>query len=480
MNTAQNIEENFNHDLTPLCVDLDNSLISTDMLYEQFIYSLKTNPVKLLLIIFSIFSGKHIFKSKLSQLYKTNYELIPVNQNVLDFCQSQVDNGVPVYLVTGTHIDIAKKFLKAHPIFTDVLATNDKLNLTGINKKNVLVDKFGENGFHYLGDSNHDFHVWNSAGKAYYVGDSSSMKKKIPNLAASFSSPKKILKPFFKGLRTYQWAKNALIFTPFILAHDYSNIAHWKSSLIAFIGFSLLASGVYFLNDLFDLENDRAHPEKKHRPLASGAFPLHYGILISFALPIAGLLIGSSVGVLKMMLVYFSLNILYSSFFKKVAILDVFLLTSFYLIRIGIGSAATGVPVSSWLQIFSFFLFLSLAFLKRYIEVKQLFQNEGTTFSPGRGYSIQDVQYLFITGNGCGLMSALVFAVYINDTNVNQFYSNTDYLWFICVFLSYWITSLWFKASKGLVRYDPVKFALKDPTSYAILGAIAFIMYLST
>ena len=225
------------------------------------------------------------------------------------------------------------------------------------------------------------------------------------------------------------------------------------------------------INDIVDIPNDRAHRTKQFRPIASG----NLDIILSIKL-IIGFLLFSFVGAFLLnksffviLLIYFISNLLYSLKLKKVAIIDVFLLSGFYLIRIAAGSEIGNIPLSPWLKSFSFFLFLSLGFLKRYTEVLLNYIKSGVTSSHGRAYVYQDTQVLFGFGIMSAYISVLVLSLYIYQGQVNLLYKHADFIWGIVVLLAYWKTSLWFKASHAKVKDDPVKYIITDKESLLVM-----------
>ena len=156
------------------------------------------------------------------------------------------------------------------------------------------------------------------------------------------------------------------------MAHELHDESKLMRVVITFVSFSLCASGVYLLNDLFDLEADRRHPKKKFRPLASGTLPVQVGLIFAPLLMLAGFLVAAQLPtklVLGTVFVYTAATTLYSTYVKRIPILDVLLLTALYLMRILGGGIAAEVQVSPWLIAFSMFLLLSLAFSKRQAEL---------------------------------------------------------------------------------------------------------------
>jgi len=246
----------------------------------------------------------------------------------------------------------------------------------------------------------------------------------------------------------------------------------------AFLAFSLCSSGSYILNDLIDLESDRKHPIKKFRPFAAGMLPISTGLLFVPLLLGGGFVI--SVFLLPILFtaalgLYTVITTAYSFYLKRIVVLDVIVLAGLYTLRILSGAAAIDISISPWLLSFSMFFFLSLAFVKRYCELSMM-QSGKEILAKGRGYLVKDNELLRNIGVTSGLVSVLVIALYINSKEVTVLYQHPEAIWLICPLLMYWITRVWLLAHRGEMLEDPVLFALKDPTSYAIGGLIGLIM----
>lgn len=279
-----------------------------------------------------------------------------------------------------------------------------------------------------------------------------------------------------KVFRVHHWVKNILIFSPLLLSHQMQNLTAWWQATVTFLAFSLTASAVYIINDLLDLNSDRSHFSKKSRPFASGEVPLALGVVISPVLIVLAMAIGFTVQprVDLLLIVYVCLNLAYSLRLKRVLFLDVLLLASFYLLRIFIGSVATGIPVSNWFMTFSLFLFLSLALVKRVSELTELDKED--SLNTGRGYLPGDKGVLISFGATSGYLSVLVLALYINGNDVQELYQYPNILWGLCLVLLYWLSRIWLLAGRGGVASDPIVFALKDKISF-LTGLIAVAIW---
>lgn len=280
-----------------------------------------------------------------------------------------------------------------------------------------------------------------------------------------------------QALRVHQWIKNVLVFVPLLMAHKILDINELKLALYGFVAWCCCASGVYLLNDLFDLETDRSHPRKKQRPIASGRVsPMLAWILML-------LLIGTGMAVASIflprafaitLLLYVGLTTAYTIGVKQLLIIDVLMLAGFYTLRVISGGFATSIYVSPWLLGFSMFLFLNLAFVKRYTELSHS-ASENRIGVSRRGYTTTDMEFLKTIGPASGYLSVLVLALYINSREVTALYHKPTVLWLIGPLLFYWITRIWLLAHRGQMDEDPIVFTIKDPTSY-VVGALTVIV----
>jgi 4-hydroxybenzoate polyprenyltransferase len=280
------------------------------------------------------------------------------------------------------------------------------------------------------------------------------------------------------ALRVHQWVKNLLVLIPVILDHQVFNVPIVARAALAFAAFCLAASGGYVLNDLWDLEADRRHPTKRNRPFASGLLSPGFARLLVpllFAGAILLSLVLGSRSFIAMLLLYVVVTTSYSAYLKRVPVLDVLLLAGLYTLRVLAGVAATGVPFSTWLLGFSMFLFLSLAFLKRYAEVGGL-AGPADQEVPRRGYVRSDREWLGSMGAASGYLSVLVLALYVSSDHVVALYARPILLWLICPLLLFWISRMWLLAHRGRMHDDPIVATARDPASYFIGVLVAAVL----
>lgn len=168
---------------------------------------------------------------------------------------------------------------------------------------------------------------------------------------------------------------------------------------------------------------------------------------------------------------YIVATMAYSLYLKRVAILDVLLLSGLYTVRLLAGGAATATPISQWLAGFSIFLFVSLAMVKRFSELENL-RERGATVTHGRGYAVADLEQIRSFGTASATAAVVVFALYISRPDVVALYKHSDRLWLIVPLLLYWLFRVWLLASRGELDDDPVVFAMRDRVSLAVGAAV--------
>lgn len=468
--------------LTPLCVDLDGTLIHSDLLLETFLLLLKCNPLYLLLIPFWLLRGKAAVKAEIAKRVALNPAALPYNVEFLRWLQTQREAGRGLWLCTASNYRLAHSVAEHLQIFQGVMASTDDTNLSGSAKTKQLVEKFGEKGFDYCGNHHVDLAIWQVSQGAVVVNGNDQLKKEAESLAeiqATFPKTGGLFGLILKALRLHQWAKNMLVFVPLAAAHNLSDSISIQHALIAFFAFGLCASSVYLLNDMLDLEADRQHPRKCKRPFAAGDLSLLVGFALVPMLLLGTVLLAASLPAMFWMVlaVYYVLTVAYSFGLKRVVLVDTITLAGLYTARIIAGAVAIDVPLSFWLLLFSVFLFFSLALVKRYAELDAM-QRQGKLKAAGRGYHVEDLPILCSLGTASGYLCVLVLALYINSPIVESLYRHPQAIWFLCVLLLYWISRIWLKAHRGQMYDDPVVFALKDKISLVIcvLAAITVLV----
>jgi 4-hydroxybenzoate polyprenyltransferase len=465
----------------PLCVDLDGTLVLTDMLHESILHWIRISPLALPKMPFLLFSGKARFKHHAATNHDFDPANLPYNEEFLAWLRAQHALGRKLVLCTAADKRIAESIAAHLDIFEEVLASDGTTNLGGQIKARTLVERFGEKGFDYAGNAEPDLHVWRKARRAITVNASRRLQRRVRSIATTeqnLSEPTPRLDAWFKALRPHQWLKNLLIFIPILAAHRLDEPGLIPTLLLAFAAFCLCASSVYICNDLLDLESDRRHPRKKRRAFAAGTLPLWQGALLAPALLGAGLYLALLVdGTLWQWLTgYFVLTTLYSFGLKRLVLIDCLTLAMLYTTRILAGAAAIQMDMSFWLLAFSIFLFLSLAFIKRYAEL-QVHQQAGKDKAHGRGYVTDDSPLVQTMGVVAGYAAVVVFALYLRSDDVVRLYSRPEWVWGAVLAVLYWVSWMWLCAHRGKMHDDPLVFAIKDGPS--LLAGACFAAFLA-
>ena len=275
-----------------------------------------------------------------------------------------------------------------------------------------------------------------------------------------------------KIIRPHQWVKNILVFVPMIMAHQL-NIENFVLSLKAFIIFSLVASSIYVINDIVDINSDKKHPFKKLRPLAAGLITLNQcKLLVLILLFISSLLLlTTNIKFFFTIVTYFLISNLYTFIIKKYAFIDLLILSVLYTLRIVAGGLIVDIFASTWLISFSIFFFLSLASIKRQIEILNLKKFDIEEIY-GRGYSLKDEKIIKKISILFGLISIIILVMYINSSKVYELYSSPNFLWGMCLIMTFWILRIIIVTDIGIIKDDPVVYAINDKISYLCLFLI--------
>jgi 4-hydroxybenzoate polyprenyltransferase len=466
----------------PLIVDLDGTLLRSDMLVESMFAFIRQNPFRALIPLFWLSAGKANLKAKLAAAVSLDVTLLPYDRQVIAFLEQEKAGGRTLILATASHQDYADAIATHLGLFAHVLATYGDVNLSARTKRDVLVREYGEKGFDYVGNSRDDLKVWASAHKAYLANPEIGVEAaatRLGNVEQVIRTPAHPWRAWMKQLRLHQWAKNVLLFVPLLASHRVGELDLLVSGMLAFVLFGLCASSVYLLNDLLDMEDDRQHPSKRFRPLASGAVPIRAVLLVFPAL-----LLGAFAGAAWLLpwkftlalASYYALTLAYSLVLKRIMTVDVITLAMLYTMRIVAGTFAFDVSLTFWMLAFSMFLFLSLAMVKRYAELRESRNKNKTDLTHGRGYYPSDLEMISSQGVASGYLAVMVLALYIQDQNTLALYHHPQVIWLACPLLLYWVTRTWMMAHRGWMHDDPVVFAMKDRNSL-ILGVLFAIVF---
>lgn len=464
----------------PLCVDLDGSLVKSDTLLDGLCKFARHSPLQLWRVPVWLAQGRAALKREIVQRTPLDAARLPFNAPLLRFLQAEHRAGRPLYMTTGADGRLAERIAAHLGIFDGVVASDGATNLTRGKKLASLRSRFGE--FDYVGNSTADLPLLEAAHEAMVANPSAGLSAalrmgKIP-VAREFLDRKPVARSVLKAVRLHQWSKNILLAVPLLLSHSLS-----RGSIIAvtaaFFSFSLMASANYLVNDLLDIESDRRHPAKRFRPFAAGDLSVATGVLITL------LLAAASVSLLPLLTrefafwlgLYIVSTAAYSFLLKRIAIVDVLVLSGLYTLRMLAGGAATGTTISPWLAGFSSFLFLSLAMVKRFSELENL-RERGLAATHGRGYLVADLEQIRAFGTASAYAAILIFALYITRPDVDALYRHATRLWLVVPLLVYWLNRVWLLASRGELDDDPVIFAIRDRISLAVgLGVVVVALF---
>jgi len=463
----------------PLFVDLDGTLVKSDTLVDSLLVLMRTRPARLLKLPGRLLGGgKASFKAFFSESISIDVAHLPYNRKLVSYLQGEHARGRKIYLATGADERLAQRVSDHLGIFSGVMGSDGATNLIGDHKLARLQSFVDSEAFDYVGNDRPDLALLAHARRPMVANPTRSLdrglKKRGITPTHEFVERTHPLKSLLKAIRLHQWAKNMLIFIPLLLAHSLA-MGKIVPALLAFFCFSLTASATYIVNDLLDIEADRRHPRKRLRPFASGDLSAFTGAGIVAAFLLLALLGARLLPMTFYMwlLLYLATTLAYSTYLKRVVLVDVMVLAGLYTLRLQAGGAATQTPISHWLAGFSIFLFLSLAFVKRFAELQNM-RASGSTPKNGRGYLVVDLDQLRAFGTASAFASVVVFANYISGRDVVLLYQQAKFLWLIVPLMILWLCRVWLLASRGELNEDPVIFAITDRTSLLIgVGVVA-------
>ncbi|PIO45914.1 UbiA family prenyltransferase [Phyllobacterium zundukense] len=463
-----------------LVVDLDGTLIATDLLWESTFQLLKQNMFYIFLLPVWALRGKGYLKHQISLRVAIDPAILPYRGEFIAYLREEHGKGRRLVLATGAARRFAESIAAHLGVFDAVYATDEIRNLTSTHKTKFLLETFGDAKFAYAGNSKADVPVFNAASEAIVVApDRAAAKWQRVHSARLFEAPKTSWKAFFKMLRVHQWMKNTLIFVPAILNHEITVLPVLVNAIIAFFAFSAAASAIYIINDLFDLPLDRQHARKRNRAFASGVFSIPFGLKVAIGLLIlAGLLAAQLHWTFAAVLVlYLIATTAYSLSLKRMLLIDVLTLAGLYTLRILAGSAANQIEGSFWLLAFSSFFFLSLALVKRYVELQNTTLVEKNRIA-GRGYRQADREVVAQCGVASAFAAATVLALYVNSDAVVSLYSYPWLIWPLCPIVLYLNIRIWILAHRGEMHDDPVVFIISDWRSQIVIAiGAALLLY---
>lgn len=459
-----------------IAVDLDGTLVATDLLWESAFRFVSRNPLRLIMLLMWMAAGKARLKTELAARVPLDAAILPYRPAVVERLSELRNGGTSLVLATAAARPYAEGVAAHLGVFDAVVATEDVgPNLSGRFKARALETHFNGAEWGYIGDSAVDLPVWARASAAITVALPGSTRRRLNELGTPVEHMelphRNVVTLWVRQLRLHQWAKNVLIFIPLATAHLFLDPTAIRQSILAFISFSLVASAVYIANDLFDLDSDRRHAKKRRRPLAAGDIPIPLGIAVGALLVVVSFGTALWVGPLFLLALgmYLAVTLLYTSLLKRKPIADVVTLALLYTWRIIAGCAAIGVAPSIWLLAFSVFIFFSLAVMKRCAE---LTNHVGRAH--GRSYTQEDLPLLIPLGVSSGIVAALVVVLYLESDEVRALYTLPAALWVAVPLLVFWIARAWLITTRGGMHDDPIIFAIKDRVSLTTLAFMSF------
>ena len=465
-----------------LYVDLDGTLTPSDTLLESALLLLRQHPLNVFRLLAWLLLGRAGFKQKLADAVRPEPDRLPYHDGLLQLLQQRRAQGDTLVLASAADARIVQAVASHHTVFDGILGTADGHNLRGANKRAAIEADAQQRGFDrwaYAGNSRDDLPVWAGATEAIAVNTPAGVLRQLQQQhpqAQVLAGLQTTVATWLRAIRIKQWAKNALLFVPLLAAHSLQWQA-WAEVLMAFVAFGLCASATYLFNDLMDLPNDRIHRIKRHRPLAAGAVGIAQAVALGGAMMLCAFVLafvvsGAFAGSL---LVYTVLTLAYTLWLKRLALIDVLLLSALYTLRIAAGAVAGEVELSNWLLAISIFLFLSLALVKRCAELEEASQ-EDNALAPGRGYHPNDLASLRGMGMSSGFLAVMVLALYVDSQNGRELYAEPQWLWAAAPLLLFWLMRMWLKTGRReLHGEDPLQFAMKDGVSWItvlLMGAV--------
>lgn len=470
-------------DPTPLVVDVDGTLLKTDLLQEAALQFIARRPLQVFQLPIWLMGGKASLKTRLADHIDPGLDTVPLREEVVSAIRVAQAEGRPIYLASASDRRYVEALAHRLGGIAGVFATEPHgANLAGAAKAERLVEAFGAYGYDYIGDNDVDFPVWRSARRVLAVAHDAAFASKIQRAfpdAAIVGQSRLDPLALVRALRLHQWAKNTLVFLPLIAGHrlDIESIA---ATIVGFFCFCFAASAAYVVNDLLDLPGDRDHPRKSTRPFAAGSASIIHGLILSLALMATsiGLAWALPTRFALVLLIYVACTLCYSLFLKRKLLIDVVVLGGLYTLRIYGGLAATGAQQTQWLLMFSLFFFMSLAIVKRCSELVAK-REAGKTSIIGRGYRVDDLAIMLPLGAAAGYGAIFVVALYLNSPEVAALYNHPNRMWLVTPLLIYWISRVLLMSNRGDLHDDPVVFALTDRKSWLVGFLVAAVIAIS-
>ncbi|MGV7216974.1 UbiA family prenyltransferase [Bradyrhizobium sp. UFLA05-112] len=428
-----------------LIVDLEDILLNVDFSLQSAFVLLTRDPASIGQFALRLLRGRASVDSYIANAASIDASLLPYNEVALDRVRRAVAKNRTVYLVSSSNERYVRAVANHLGLFAGVFASNSDERMSASVLRQQIDDALGRNSFECFIPTESEQVLWPvSPGQ---------------------------MRNWLKLMRVHQWTKNFLIFVPMVTAQriDPNSLLY---AILAFVSFSLIASGAYIINDLVDIDADRAHVHKKHRPLAAGTLSASRALIVAALLTMTAISLAISVSMhfAAVIALYLLVTTAYSLVLKRKMLVDVIVLAGLYTIRVVGGAVAIVVPLSEWLLGFSMFVFVALALVKRYVELTARIEADLPEMS-NRNYRKSDLGAVAALMAAASFNAVTVFALYISSDTVHHLYRHAHYLWLICPILIYWFGRLLMLAHRRELDDDPILFALRDKNSL-----LAFVM----
>lgn len=332
-----------------LCVDLDGTLIYSDVLWESMVSLLKKNPLYLLALPFWLIRGRAHMKSEIAIRATINPSSLVYNRKFLAYLREQNALGRKLVLATAADAKLARPVAEHVGIFSTVVASEGTANMRGATKGRVLSEMFGHRQFDYAGNSVVDLAVWRDSRQAIVVNGG----KGLAERAARETEVGQVFEPLrpmggalFATLHPLRWVLNLAVFLPLIFPIQSTNDGLLKKLIFLFGAFSCVGSAADVLGELCNLEADRADAKQQSLPFASGQLPLPVGLIMIPALLLFGgcLCIPLPLSVISILAAFFLLSAFVSLRFNELRFLKAVMSAILIALRIAAGYAvARGV-----------------------------------------------------------------------------------------------------------------------------------------
>jgi 4-hydroxybenzoate polyprenyltransferase len=464
----------------PLCVDIDGTVIRSNLVHELLLFLLRSRPLALLRILLLAIFNRARFKAKLSQISALDPITLPYRREVLSYLAEEQARGRTIILLSYANQRTAQAVARHLGLFADVIAVSDGRNLTPADMARLLCARFGPGQFDYVGQKSSGLGLWRTARRAVLVAPPAGLLRHHAwnSQEAVILTPKaRMFSRYIDALRPARWVRNTLVFLPLLATPWAIDLRTLTAVYLAFCVFCLVGSASYIVNDLADLISDRRHPAKRRRALASGRLPIAHGLFLAVTLAVPGFAIALllSPAFALAVLFYLALTLSYSFWLKRLLVLDIFALTSLYLSRLIAGGMAVGIAPTFWEVSFAVPFFLGFAILNRYVELEH-----GQIARPGRPNLPDDLPMLASFGIASGYVSVFVIALYSTTTDAALAFRTPEMLWLVCPLIMYAISKAWMLASRGEMDEDPMLFGIRSAASRRIAFAALCLVLLAS